>query len=68
MMNSALRRDENSGAVVSTDVAALNKYKQERALHRKVEQLIRDCDKVKQCLENVNERLEKIEKKINVEA
>jgi len=67
-MNSALRRDENSGAVVSTDVAALNKYKQERALHRKVEQLIRDCDKVKQCLENVNERLEKIEKKINVEA
>lgn len=67
-MKSGLRRDENSGAVVNTDVAALNKYKQERALHRKVEQLIRDCDKVKQCLENVNARLEKIEKKINVEA
>ena len=68
MINQALRRDENSGAVINTDVAALNKYKQERALHRKVEQLIKDCDEVKQCLQNVNKRLEKIEKKINVEA
>lgn len=66
MINPALRRDENSGAVLNTDVTALNKYKQERALHRKVEQLIRDCDEVKQCLKNVNERLEKIEKQINV--
>ena len=66
MMSQPLRRDKNSGAVINTDVAALNKYKQERALHRKVEQLIKDCDEVKQCLQNVNERLEKIEKKINV--
>lgn len=65
-MSQPLRRDKNSGAVINTDVAALNKYKQERALHRKVEQLIKDCDEVKQCLQNVNERLEKIEKKINV--
>lgn len=66
MINPALRRDENSGAVINTDVTALNKYKQERALHRKVEQLILDCNEVKQCLKNVNERLEKIEKQINV--
>ena len=65
-MSQALRRDENSGAVINTDVAALNKYKQERALHRKIQKLIKDCDEVKQCLQNVNERLEKIEKKINV--
>lgn len=65
-MKQALQRDENSGAVINTDVAALNKYKQERALYRKVEQLVKDCDEVKQCLKNVNERLEKIEKKINV--
>lgn len=64
-MNTALRRD-NSGAVVNTDAAALNKYKQERALYRKVEKLSADCEKVKQCLENVNARLEKIEKQINV--
>ena len=68
MINPALRRDENSGAVINTDVSALNKYKQERALHRKVEQLILDCNEVKQCLKNVNERLEKIEKQINVQA
>lgn len=68
MINSALRRDENSGAVVNTDVAALNKYKQERALHRKIEQLSKDCAEVKQCLKDVNQRLENIEKKINVEA
>lgn len=66
MINPALRRDQNSGAVINTDVSALNKYKQERALHRKVEQLILDCNEVKQCLKNVNERLEKIEKQINV--
>lgn len=66
MINSALRRDENSGAVINTDVTALNKYKQERALYRKVEQLIRDCDEIKQCLKNVNKRLEKIEKQTNV--
>jgi len=67
MINAALRRDENSGAIVNTDVAALNKYKQERALHRKVEKLIRDCEDVKQSLENVNARLENIENKLNVE-
>ena len=44
-----------------------NKYKQERALYRKVEQLVRDCDEVKQRLEDVTMRLDKIEKKINVE-
>jgi hypothetical protein len=65
-MNSALKRDENSGAVVNTDVAALNKYKQERALHRKIERLTNECDEVKQCLENISNRLETIEKKINV--
>lgn len=68
MINTALKRDANTGAVINTDVVALNKYKQERALHRKVEQLMRDCEEVKQCLINVNERLENIEKKINVEA
>ena len=66
MINSALKRDENSGAVVNTDVAALNKYKQERALYRKIERLTNECAEVKQCLEDVGKRLENIEKKINV--
>mgnify|MGYP000232897229 CR=1 FL=1 len=67
MINTALKRDANTGAVINTDVVALNKYKQERALHRKVEKLIRDCEDVKQSLENVNARLENIENKLNVE-
>lgn len=66
MINASLRRDENSRAVINTDVAALNKYKQERALHRKVTQLCNEIESVKECLANVTERLEKIEKKINV--
>ena len=61
-------RDEQSGAVINTDIAALNKYKQERALHRKVAQLNNEVADIKQCLQNVDERLEKIENKINVKA
>ncbi len=61
-------RDEQSGAVINTDIAALNKYKQERALHRKVAQLNNEVATIKQCLQNVDERLEKIENKINVKA
>lgn len=63
-----LQRDPTSGAVVNTDRVALNKYKQERALHRKVMQLTNECEGIKECLENVNKRLENIENKINVKA
>jgi len=61
-----LKRDANSGAVINTDVQALNKYKQERALYRKVEKLTGECAEIKKRLEDTNERLEQIEKKINV--
>ena len=37
-MNSYIRH-RDSKAVLNTDVAALNKYKQERALHTKVTKL-----------------------------
>lgn len=68
MINSSLARDEKSNAVINTDVVALNKYKQERALHRKISRLTKELETAKQCLENVNTRLEKIENQINVEA
>lgn len=61
-----LQRDPNSNAVLNTDATALNKYKQERALHRKINNLIEECSEVKKCLENVNTRLDKIENQINV--
>ena len=57
----ALVRDENSNAVLNTDIAALNKYKSERALYRKVESLTKELVEMKQCLIHISNRLEKIE-------
>jgi hypothetical protein len=57
----SLIRDENTQAVLNTDVVALNKYKLERALHRKVKSLTDDLAEVKLCLVSITERLDKIE-------
>ena len=56
-----LQRDPNTQAVLNTDVMALNKYKQERALFRKVEMLTKELVAVKETLVRVCEKLEKIE-------
>ena len=61
METTALRRDQHSNAVLNTDKAALNKYKKERALFRKVEMLTRELSEVKAALERCNEKLEQIE-------
>ena len=47
-MNNVVRHP-SSNAVLSTDVAGLNKYKQERALHRKVTKL---GDEVQRAISN----------------
>lgn len=62
-MSRALKlvRDQNSQAVINTDLAALNKYKSERTLHRKVEMLSNELVEIKKCMTRLNERLEKIE-------
>ena len=60
-MITALARDTNSNQVINTDVVALNKYKLERALHRKVKRLTEDLAEVKLCLVSITERLDKIE-------
>lgn len=57
----SLIRDENTHAVLNTDVAALNKYKSERALYRKVENLTKELVEVKLCLTQISARLDKIE-------
>jgi len=54
-------RHEKSNAVLSTDAAALNKYKMERKLHRKVTNLTKELDEVKATLARVCEKLEKVE-------
>lgn len=60
-MITSLARDPKTNAVVNTDVAALNKYKQERALHKKVNALAKELEDIKVCLSNVCERLDRIE-------
>ncbi len=56
-------RDRASKAIINSDLAALNKYKTERALYRKVEMLTIELVEIKLCLSRLNERLEKIENK-----
>ena len=60
MIKPALARDE-SGAVVNTDVVALNKYKQERALYRKVDALYKEMEKAKACLKRLSDKIDQIE-------
>jgi len=60
MIKPALARDE-SGAVVNTDVVALNKYKQERALYRKVDALCKEMEKAKACLKRLSDKIDQIE-------
>ena len=54
-------RDNHSQAILSTDVSALNKYKAERALYRKVAKLTEELEEVKSCLMRLSERLDQIE-------
>ena len=63
MSYSQLVRDSNTNAVLNTDVAALNKYKKERELYRKVNSLAQELETIKECLKSVCEKLEKIESK-----
>jgi hypothetical protein len=57
------RRDTKTAAVLNTDVAALNKYKQERALYQKVQTLSTEVNMMKDLLSTVTQRLEKLENK-----
>ena len=60
---SNIKRDKLSGAVLNTDVAGLNKYKQERAQYRKVDKLQADVLEIKQSILSICERIEKLENK-----
>lgn len=56
-----IKRDPNTKAILNTDVKALNKYKQERALYKKIEGLNKEVVEIRQVLVRVSERLEQIE-------
>lgn len=55
------QRHIKSNAVIATDIAALNKYKMERKLHRQVMSLTKELEEVKITLARVCEKLEKVE-------
>lgn len=60
---SNIKRDNNSGAVLNTDVAALNKYKVERNYYRKIDKLQDDILEIKRSIISIYERIEKLENK-----
>jgi hypothetical protein len=59
-MSNTLNRDQ-SGAIVSTDAIALNKYKVERNFYRKLERIQQDLVDIKRSIVNIYERIEKLE-------
>ena len=54
-------RDSNSNAVLNMDAAALNKYKVEKKLHKRVASLTKELESVKSKLDLVCEKLEELE-------
>jgi len=51
----------NTGAILSTDAAALNKYKIERNYYRKVDRIQNDILDIKKSILHIYERIEKLE-------
>ena len=60
-MTTGLKRDKHSNAVLNTDVAGLNKYKQERKLYRSVVNLTNEVEEIKETMARIEFRLNKIE-------
>lgn len=55
------QRHAKSNAVLNMDAAALNKYKVEKKLHRKVASLTKELESVKSKLDSVCDKLEELE-------
>ena len=56
-----IKRDSQTKAILNTDIQALNKYKQERALYKRIEVLNKEVVEINQVLVTVYERLYNIE-------
>lgn len=62
-MSNGIKKDNTTGAVLSTDAAALNKYKLERNYYRKVDRIQSDLVEIKRSIIDIYERIEKLEEK-----
>lgn len=60
-MSNNICRDRQSGAVLSTDAAALNKYKVERNYYRQTDKIASDLLDIKRSIIDIYERIEKLE-------
>ena len=58
-----INRDKTNGAILSTDAAALNKYKIERNYYRKVARIQTDLVDIKKSILDIYQRIEKLEEK-----
>jgi hypothetical protein len=58
-----INRDKTSGAILSTDASALNKYKIERNYYRKVDRIQNDLVDIKKSILDIYQRIEKLEEK-----
>jgi len=58
-----IKREQTSGAILSTDAAALNKYKVERNLYRRVDKIQSDLCDIKRSIIDIYERIEKLEER-----
>lgn len=58
-----INRDTQTGAILSTDAAALNKYKVERNYYRKVDKIQTDLMDIKRTIIDIYERIEKLEER-----
>jgi|TARA_B110000503_G_scaffold92381_1_gene139322 hypothetical protein len=58
-----INRDKQTGAILSTDAAALNKYKVERSYYRKVDTIQTDLVDIKRSIIDIYERIEKLEER-----
>ena len=60
---SNIKREQTSGAILNMDADALNKYKVERNLYRKVERIQNDLCDIKRSIVDIYERIEKLEER-----
>ena len=58
-----IKREQTSGAILNMDADALNKYKVERNLYRKVDKIQADLCDIKKSIIDIYERIEKLEDK-----
>jgi hypothetical protein len=59
-----MTRDEYSKALIETDTSELQKYRREKKREKEFQELKRDVDDIKACINSLNATIRKIEAKV----